>query len=191
MDYGTSIGKFNGLTTAGEGVCFDVGALSRVAATPPSQMVLATPRRQDQRPNQMVRLLVRAARASRPRSATGRRSHALRQVHRFGLSRNTGALGGNDNALICNPNALSAGPEILSFDPDALSFDPDALRFDTGALRFDPETLSFDRDALSFEVFHQRRGSNGLISSNLRGIASKPSKFAFSQTLNIQHSTLN
>jgi hypothetical protein len=126
MGNGTSIGKFNGLTTAGGGVCFDVGAL-----------------------------------------------------------------GGNANALICNPDALSAGPEILRFDPDALSFDPDALRFDTGALRFDPETLSFDRDALSFEVFHQRRGSNGLISSDLRGIASKPSKFAFFQTLNIQQPTLN
>jgi len=126
MDYGTSIGKFNGLTTAGGGVFFDVGAL-----------------------------------------------------------------GGNANALICNPDALSAGPEILRFDPDALSRDTDALRFDPDALRFDTDALRIDPETLSFDVFHQKRGSNGLIFSNLRGIASKPSKFAFSQTINPQPSSLN
>jgi hypothetical protein len=119
MDYGTSIGKFNGLTTAGGGVSFDVGALC-----------------------------------------------------------------GKANALICSPDALIADPEILRFDPDALCRDPDALSFNPDALRIDPETLSFG-------VFHQKQDSNCLISSHLRGIASKPSKFAFSQTLNIQHSTLN
>ena len=112
MDYGTSIGKFNGLTTAGGGVFFDVGAL-----------------------------------------------------------------GGNTNALICNPDALSAGPEILRFDPDALSRDTDALSCDPDALRFDPDALRIDPKTLSFDVFHQKLGSNGLIYSHLRGIASKPSKF--------------
>jgi hypothetical protein len=114
MGNGTSIGKFNGLTTAGGDVLCDVGALSRKAGF---------------------------------------------------LSRDPGTLGGNANAIIGNPVTLSSNPEALSFDPDGLSFDPDALRFDP--------------DALSFEVFHQRRGSNGLNSSHLRGIASKPSKFAF------------
>jgi hypothetical protein len=33
MGNGTSIRKFNGLTTAGEGVFFDVGALSRNASS--------------------------------------------------------------------------------------------------------------------------------------------------------------
>ncbi len=120
----TSIHKFNGLTTAGEDVFFDVGALSRNAGF---------------------------------------------------LSRNPDALGGNANALIAKPDTLSFNPEALSFDPDGLSFELDALRFDP--------------DALSFEVFHQRRDFNCLISSNLRGIAPKPSKFAFSEhsTFNIQH----
>jgi hypothetical protein len=110
-----------------------------------------------------------------------------------------GALGGNPKALIGSPDALSANPETLSCDPDALRFDPDALSRDTealscdpGTLSFDTEALSFDAETLSFDVFHQRRSSNGLISSNLRGIASKPSKFgSFSQTLNPQPSTLN
>ena len=119
MGNGTSIREFNGLTTAGGGVFFDVGALWRNAGS---------------------------------------------------LSRDPGALGGN---------------------PDTLSCDPDALRFDPDALSRDPEALRFDPDALSFEVFHQRRGSNGLIYSYLREIASKPSKFAFSQTINPQPSSLN
>jgi hypothetical protein len=119
MGNGTSIGKFNGLTTAGGGVLRDVGSLSR----------------------------------------------------------DPGALGGNANALIGNPDALSSNPDTLSFDPVAISRDPKALRFDP--------------DALSFDVFHQEPGSNSLISSHLRGMASKPSKFAFSQTLNLQPSTLN
>ena len=93
------------------------------------------------------------------------------------LSRDPAALGGNANGLIGNPDALSANPEALSFD--------------TGALSFNPDGLSFDPDALSFEVFHQRLDFNGLISSNLQGIASKPSKFAFSQTLNSQLTTHN
>ena len=112
MGNGTSIGKFNGLTTAGGGVSRDVGALSRNAGS---------------------------------------------------LSRNTGA-------LIASPDTLSSNPDALRFDPDALSRDPEALRFDPDALKFDAETLSFD-------VFHQRRGSNRLVFSHLRGIASKQSKF--------------
>jgi hypothetical protein len=107
MGNGTSIRKFNGLTTAGEDVFFDVGALSRNAGF---------------------------------------------------LSRGPGALNGNAKGLIGNPDTLSSNPEALSFDT---------------------ETLSFDPDTLSFEVFHQRRDFNRLISSHLRGIASKPSKFAF------------
>ena len=79
------------------------------------------------------------------------------------LSRDPAALGGNANGLIGNPDALSSNPEALSFDTGALSFD----------------------------AFHQRLDFNGLISSNLRGIASKPSKFAFSQTLNSQLTTHN
>src|ERR1035437_10205000 len=100
------------------------------------------------------------------------------------LSRDPAALGGNANGLIGNPDALSSNPEALSFDTGALSFNPDALSFD-------PDALSFDPDALSFDAFHQRLDFNGLISSNLRGIASKPSKFPFSQTLNIQLTTHN
>jgi hypothetical protein len=114
MGNGTSNGKFNGLTTAGEGVCFDVGALC-----------------------------------------------------------------GKANALICSPDALSAGLEILRFDPDALCCDTDALSCDPDALRFDPDALRIDPKTLSFDVFHQKQDSNCLISSHLRGIASKPSKFAF------------
>jgi hypothetical protein len=119
MGNGTSIGKFNGLTTAGGGVLRDVGALSR----------------------------------------------------------NAGSLSHNTGALIASPDTLSSNPDALRFDPDALSRDPEALRFDPDALKFDPDALSFDAETLSFDVFHQKRGSNGLISSHLRGIASKPSKF--------------
>jgi hypothetical protein len=79
------------------------------------------------------------------------------------LSRNTGSLNRDIGAPGGNPDALSSDPDTLSCDPDALSCDPDALRFDPDALRFD--------------VFHQGRGSNCLIASHLRGIASKPSKF--------------
>jgi hypothetical protein len=46
--------------------------------------VAATPRRRLQPPNQMVCLVYRATRASRPLSATGRRSYAPRQLHRYG-----------------------------------------------------------------------------------------------------------
>ena len=77
------------------------------------------------------------------------------------LSRDTGALCGNAKGLIGNPDKLSSNPQISSCEPDA---------------------LSFDTETLSFEVFHQRRDSNRLIFSNLRGIASKPSKLASSQT---------
>jgi hypothetical protein len=55
-------------------------AVVPVAATPPSQRVPATPRRQDQRPNQMVRLLVRATRASQLR-APATASFRLRMKH--------------------------------------------------------------------------------------------------------------
>jgi hypothetical protein len=58
----------------------------RVAATPPSQRVLATPRRWDRRTDQTVRRFYRAPRASRPLSATGRRSYHLRQLHGSGLT---------------------------------------------------------------------------------------------------------
>ena len=77
------------------------------------------------------------------------------------LSRNAGSLSRDPDSLSSNPDTLSCDPDALSFNPEALSFDPDALSFDTDALRF-------DADALSFEVFHQRLGSNGLISSHLR-----------------------
>jgi hypothetical protein len=126
MGIGSSKGKFNGLTTAGGGVSFDVGALI-----------------------------------------------------------------GNPKTLISNPDAPDADPEILRFDPDALSRDTDALSCDPDALRFDPDALRINPETLRFEVFHQRQDSNGLILSHLREIGSKPLKFAFSQTLNIQHSTLN
>ena len=107
------------------------------------------------------------------------------------LSRDPAALGGNANGLIGNPDALSSNPEALSFDTGALSFNQDGLSFNPDALSFEPDELSFEPDALSFDAFHQRLDSNGLISSNLQGIASKPLKFAFSQTLNIQLTTHN
>jgi hypothetical protein len=43
-----------------------------------AERVAATPRRRSQPPNQTVRLVFRATRASRPRSATRRRSYPLR-----------------------------------------------------------------------------------------------------------------
>jgi hypothetical protein len=59
-------------------------AALRVAATPPSPRVPATPRRQSRPTNQTVCEVYHATRASRPPSATGRRSYALRQLHRSG-----------------------------------------------------------------------------------------------------------
>jgi hypothetical protein len=56
-----------------------------VAATPPSQSVSATPRRREPWPNRTVNRLSRATRASRPPSATRRRSHACLPLHRSGL----------------------------------------------------------------------------------------------------------
>jgi hypothetical protein len=111
MGIGTSKGKFNGLTTAGGGVSFDVGALI-----------------------------------------------------------------GNPKTLISSPDAPSADPEILRFDPDALSRDPDALSCDPDALRFDPDGLRIDPETLRFDVFRQKRGSNGLISSHLREICKNSRK---------------
>src|ERR1035437_513902 len=101
-----------------------------------------------------------------------------------GLSRDAGTLTRKAGSLSRDPAALGGNANGLIGNPDALSFDPDALRFD-------PDALSFNPDALSFDAFHQRLDFNGLISSNLRGIASKPSKFPFSQTLNIQLTTHN
>jgi hypothetical protein len=60
-----------------------------VAATPASQRVQATPRRQGQRTNQTGRRFFRATRASRPRSATGRRSYPQPQRHGSGLAQPT------------------------------------------------------------------------------------------------------
>jgi len=56
----------------------------RVAATPASQSVKATPRRQGQQANQMVRRSFRATKASRAQSATGRRSYGLLLPRRSG-----------------------------------------------------------------------------------------------------------
>ena len=170
MGNGTSIGKFNGLTTAGGEVFFDVGTLSRNASflsrifhkPPPERRLAAGFSRSDMQ----------------SRSQTGAPPSAFQSGYEIsGPSRDPGTLGGNANGLIGNPDALSSNPDALSFDPDALSRDTDALSFDPDALRFDPDGLRFDPETLSFDVFHQRRGSNGLISSHLRGIASKPSKF--------------
>ena len=93
------------------------------------------------------------------------------------LSRNAASLSRDPGAPGGNPDTLSSDPDTLSFNPDGLRFDPDALSRDSEALRFDPDALRIDPEILSFDVFHQKRGSNGLISSKLRGIASKPSKF--------------
>jgi hypothetical protein len=87
--------------------------------------------------------------------------------------------------------SLSRDPGVLIGNPDTLSSNPDALSFNPDALKFDPDALSFDAETLSFDVFHQGRGSNGLIFSNLRVIAPKRSKFAFFQTFNLQPPTLN
>lgn len=108
-----------------------------------------------------------------------------------GVFFDVGALSRNAGSLSCDPAALCGNANGLIGNPVTLSANPEALSFDTGALSFNPDGLSFDPDALSFDAFHQRLDFNGLISSNLRGIASKPSKFAFSQTLNSQLTTHN
>ena len=156
MGNGTSIREFDGLTTAGDGMCSDVGALSRNAGSLSRLFYKPPPER---------RLAAGFSRSvMQSRSQTGAPPSAFQSGYEIsGPSCYPGALGGDANALIGNPAALSSNPEALSCDPDALSFAPDALSLDT--------------ETLSFKVFHQRRGSNGLISSHLRGIASKPSQF--------------
>ena len=100
------------------------------------------------------------------------------------MSRDIGALLPNDNPLTRDISALTGNIETLTADGDGLTFNIGALTFDVGA-------LIFDIGGLTFDVFSLKSSGKTLISSNLRGIASKPSKFAFSQTFNLQPSTLN
>jgi hypothetical protein len=160
MGNGTSNGEFNGLTTAGGKVFFDVGALLRntgflfalQACPPPERRLAAGFSRSD----------------TQSRSQTGAPPSAFQSGDEIsGPKRDTGALCGNANGLIGNPAALGGNPDALSCDPDALSFNQEALSFNPDGLSFDPDALRFDPDALRFDVFHQRRSSNGLISSNL------------------------
>ncbi len=218
MGIGSSIGKFNGLTTAGGRVLFDAGPPARNTGS----LILNCFQSHTKSPSSVLRTP-----SPPPGEKAGLRGQFVAIRTHFSISHNPGALGGN-------PNALSFNPEILRFDLDALSRDPHVLGCDPDALRFDPDGLRIDPETLSFDVFHQKRGSNGLIFSHLRLIVSKSSKIetsarpaihrsgvsaerrkplkieafgflpkaatlllqkpqfgSFSKTFNIQHSTLN
>ncbi len=128
MGNGTSIRKFDGLTTAGGVVSRDVGPVSRNAGSSSRLFYKPPPER---------RLAAGFSRSDRQsRSQTGAPPPAFRsgyEISRPGCD--PGTLCGKANALIANPDTLSSNPDALSFDPVALSVIPDALKFDPDAFR--------------------------------------------------------
>jgi hypothetical protein len=93
MGNGTSKGKFNGLTTAGGGVLFDAGALSRNTGS-----------------------------LNRDIGAPGGNPDAL-SFDPDALSCDPDALSCDPDALSCDPDALRFDPDVLRIDPETLSFD--------------------------------------------------------------------
>jgi len=175
MGNGTSIGKFNGLTTAGGGLFFDVGAQSRNAGS-----------------------------LSRDPGALIANPDAL-SSNPEALSFDPAALSRDPDGLSFDPDALRFDPDALRFDPDALRFDPDALSFDAETLSFDVFYQRRGSNGLLFSHLRnicknrQRIGRAALLRGLGRpagrpyhkNVSSKRSKCIFSRTFNIQHSTLN
>ena len=161
MGNGTSIGKFNGLTTAGGGLFFDVGAQSRNAGS-----------------------------LSRDPGALIANPDAL-SSNPEALSFDPAALSRDPDGLSFDPDALRFDPNALSFDAETLSFDVFYQRRGSNGLLFSHlRNICKNRQRIGRAALLRGLGRPAGRPYH-KNVSSKRSKCIFSRTFNIQHSTLN